>query len=61
MPSPPGCDVGSVRNVALGVTGALIALGTGQHPGEGTCEQYFHNTAAAGGGIILGIIIPPPP
>ena len=32
---------GAVRNVALGVTGALLALGSGQCPGEGTCEQYW--------------------
>ena len=32
---------GSVRNVALGVTGALLALGTGQSPNEGTCERYW--------------------
>jgi hypothetical protein len=32
---------GSVRNVALGVTGTLVALGAGQNPGEGTCEQYW--------------------
>ena len=32
---------GSVRNVALGVTGALLALGTGQSPNEGSCERYW--------------------
>eukprot|EP00966_Prymnesium_polylepis_P214233 4961139-Prymnesium_polylepis.1 len=32
---------GSVRNVVLGVTGTLIALGIGQLPGEGTCEHYW--------------------
>ena len=30
---------GRVRNVALGVTGALIALGVGATPGDGTCEK----------------------
>eukprot|EP00966_Prymnesium_polylepis_P332766 7388242-Prymnesium_polylepis.1 len=30
-----------VRNVALGVTGALIALGVGATPGEGTCDNYW--------------------
>ena len=32
---------GSVRIVALGVTGALLALGTGQSPNEGTCERCW--------------------
>jgi hypothetical protein len=32
---------GSVRNVMLGVTGTLIALGHGESPGEGSCEHYF--------------------
>ena len=30
-----------VRNVTLGVMGALLALGIGQEPGEGTCEEYW--------------------
>ena len=32
---------GSVRNIALGVTGTLLALGNGETPGEGTCEAYY--------------------
>jgi len=30
-----------IRNVVLGVTGALIALGHGETPGEGSCEAYY--------------------
>lgn len=30
-----------VHNVALGVTGAFTALGTGAAPGDGTCERYW--------------------
>eukprot|EP00310_Coccolithus_braarudii_P016346 CAMPEP_0183339758 /NCGR_PEP_ID=MMETSP0164_2-20130417/6572_1 /TAXON_ID=221442 /ORGANISM="Coccolithus pelagicus ssp braarudi, Strain PLY182g" /LENGTH=188 /DNA_ID=CAMNT_0025509815 /DNA_START=330 /DNA_END=894 /DNA_ORIENTATION=- len=33
-----GCNV---CNIALELTGTLVALGTGQNPGEGTCEQYW--------------------
>ena len=32
---------GVVRNVALAVTGMLVALGCGQNLGEGTCERYW--------------------
>ena len=32
---------GSVRSVVIGVTGALVMLGSGQIPGDGTCEQYW--------------------
>jgi hypothetical protein len=30
----------SVRNVVVGITGALVLMGCGQQPGEGTCERY---------------------
>ena len=32
---------GRVRNVVLGVTGALVALGVGQEAGVGTCHHYW--------------------
>jgi hypothetical protein len=32
---------GAIRSVVLGITGLLVALGFGQAPGEGTCEQFF--------------------
>ena len=31
----------AVRNVIKCVTGALVMLGCGQNPGEGTCERYW--------------------
>ena len=30
-----------VRSIALGVTGALLALGFGDSPGSGTCERFW--------------------
>eukprot|EP00966_Prymnesium_polylepis_P328320 7384124-Prymnesium_polylepis.1 len=30
-----------VRSVVLGVTGAMVALGFGSEPGEGTCQEYW--------------------
>ena len=32
---------GTVRSVVADVTGAFVMLGSGQTPGEGTCEQYW--------------------
>ena len=41
-PRQVNAAVGStVRNIALCVTGALVCLGSGQEPGEGTCEAYW--------------------
>ena len=35
-------DIGApVINAVLGITGALVALGNGEAPGEGTCEVYW--------------------
>ena len=34
---------GLVRNVALGITGALVASGSGTVPGHGTCERFWVN------------------
>ena len=30
-----------VRSVVLDITGALVALGFGEAPGQGTCERFF--------------------
>ena len=30
-----------VRNIILGITGALVALGVGQEPGDGLCHSYW--------------------
>ena len=30
-----------VRNIVLGITGALLAIGVGQEPGIGTCHAYW--------------------
>ena len=32
---------GPVRNVVLGITGVLAALGNGQEPGVGSCHSYW--------------------
>ena len=31
----------SIRNIVLGITGALVAIGVGQEPGVGTCHSYW--------------------
>ena len=31
----------SIRNISLGITGALVAIGVGQEPGVGTCHSYW--------------------
>ena len=34
-------DGAPVRNIVLGITGALVALGVGQEPGVGSCHNYW--------------------
>ena len=41
----------TVKNIILGVSGALLSVGIGSSPGEGTCEQYWvlnHTEVPAG-------------